>query len=151
MSSCSKAGAWHTTAALLCSSGLVGVGQAAAVQHYPAATLLPARLAVDLASGNASVSVKNPQPLSFAISPYAGMSFRSAPAHTQRALVAAELVCIDPVTGNLRPTANRFFEDQATQPQEHDLTLEQAGDWRRAGRREPADAAAHAATGAVAA
>jgi hypothetical protein len=127
------AGAWHTTAALLYSSGLIGPSsdQTTAAKHYPAATLLPARLTVDLPRADASVSVKNAQPLSFAISPYAGMSFRRAPAQKRRVLVSAELVCVDPATGQLRPVANRFFEDQTTQPQHPDPTIGQAQSWAR--------------------
>jgi hypothetical protein len=126
-------GAWHTTAALLYSSGLLGpsVDQTARVKHYPAATLLPARLNIDLARGDSSVSVQNVQPLSFAISPYVGMSFRRAPDQKIRALIAAELVCIDPTTGQLRPAANRFFESQAAQPGSPDPTIDQAIAWAR--------------------
>ncbi|HEY0734357.1 MAG TPA: LamG domain-containing protein [Herpetosiphonaceae bacterium] len=123
--------AWHTTAALISSSGLVGDGSpdVTGTRRYPAATLLPARLTVDLAKDGSSVRVPNPQPLSFAVSPYLGLSFRMAPQQMRRVLVSAELLCVDPKTGSLLPVTNRFFEDGGAA--EDAAVLNQAIGWAR--------------------
>lgn len=52
----------------------------------------------------------NPLPLSFAVSPYLSLEFQPVLTESKYllSLVAAELVCLDPATGALRPVAEHF-------------------------------------------
>ena len=92
---------WYLTGVQLLSSSLLNTN-ASALQHYVAATLIPARLMVD--------SQPNEMPLSLAVSPYLGMDFRTTSAQVSLSLVSTELLCLDRTTGTLLPVASRLEE-----------------------------------------
>ncbi|HEU5101417.1 MAG TPA: LamG domain-containing protein, partial [Roseiflexaceae bacterium] len=112
---------WHTTG-LLRASALVPADRGApAMQRHAAATLLPARLTLDVRRRDGEQTVAetraNPLPLSFAVSPYVGLAFRRAPeaAELRLLLLAAELLCLDRASGAMRPVASYIWElDHAT-------------------------------------
>jgi hypothetical protein len=107
---------WHTTGLLRASALAAAGGDAPAVQRHAAATLLPARLALDVRRRDGDQTVTetraNPLPLSFAISPYVGLAFRRAPAASELRLLllAAELLCLDRASGAMRSVASYIWE-----------------------------------------
>lgn len=107
---------WHITGLLRASALAVGDGDAPALQRHAAATLLPARLALDVRRRDGDHSVTethaNPRPLSFAVSPYVGLAFRRAPqaSELRLLLLAAELLCLDRASGAMRPVASYIWE-----------------------------------------
>ena len=115
---------WYLLPAHL-SAGLLPPG-AAPASRYPAASLLPATLKV---AGTA-----NPRPLSLAVSPYLGLQWRPAPADAALVtrVLLAELLCADPVTGDLQPVATHAWElrTAADRDSAHDLSLTWAGQIR---------------------
>lgn len=105
---------WHTTGLLL-HAGWRNTSPdtaTATVERHAATTLLPARLAVDVKQDGTTTSRSNPLPLSFAISPYVGLEFRRAPvaSELQPLLLVGELLCLDRVSGAIRPAATRIWE-----------------------------------------
>ncbi len=83
-----------------------------------------------MTSGPNTLASPNAQPLSFAVSPYLGLSFRRAPAQTVSRRASAELLCVDPVTSQLRPTASRFFEGEGEAGDDAAITA-RATSWAR--------------------
>ncbi|WP_160826818.1 hypothetical protein [Actinomadura sp. J1-007] len=109
---------WMLAAALITSSGLLG-GPPAGGQgprRYPAATLIPAPLALD--------GTSNPRPLNIVVSPYLGLQWRPAPPVPQTGpsplrprLLLAELLCLAPSTMRLHPVASRMWSVQPDNPE----------------------------------
>ena len=83
--------------------------RAGAVQRHAAATLLPARLALDVRRRDgdqpASETRANPLPLSFAVSPYVGLAFRRAPEVGNQTCCCWPLscLCLDQTSGGHAP------------------------------------------------
>ncbi|MGC4952340.1 LamG-like jellyroll fold domain-containing protein [Actinomadura citrea] len=109
---------WTLAAALIASSGLLGQPPAdgQGPGRHPAATLVPAPLALDGAD--------NPRPLNIVISPYLGLQWRPAPtvptggpSPLQPRLLLAELLCLAPGTARLRPVASRMWSVQPDHPE----------------------------------
>ncbi|WP_067460950.1 LamG domain-containing protein [Actinomadura macra] len=109
---------WTLAAALMASSGLLSQPPADGhdLRRYPAATLIPAPLALDGAD--------NPRPLSIVVSPYLGLQWRPAPtvpeggpSPLQPRLLLAELLCLAPSTVRLQPVANRMWSVQPDTPE----------------------------------
>ncbi|WP_433472214.1 LamG-like jellyroll fold domain-containing protein [Spirillospora sp. CA-142024] len=109
---------WTLAAALIASSGLLGLPPAGGQgpRRYPAATLIPAPLALDGAD--------NPRPLSLVVSPYLGLRWRPAPtlpaggpSPLQPRLLLAELLCLAPSTMRLQPVASRMWSVQPGTPE----------------------------------
>ncbi|MGI5207638.1 LamG-like jellyroll fold domain-containing protein [Spirillospora sp. CA-108201] len=109
---------WTLAAALIASSGLLGQPPAAGQgpRRYPAATLIPAPLALDGAD--------NPRPLNLVVSPYLGLQWRPAPAvpaggpsPLRPRLLLAELLCLAPSTARLQPVASRMWSVQPGNPE----------------------------------
>lgn len=71
--------------------------------HHVAATLIPARLEVN---GQA-----NPVPVSFAVSPYLGLSHHPAPDGAELFMASLELLGLDATTSQLRPIATLLREE----------------------------------------
>jgi hypothetical protein len=90
---------WHLTGLLIRGSHLSHRSESAVLRRYPAATLLPALLEVD--------GRENPLPVSFAVSPYLGLEYKAGQEGSPQ-LVSVELMCVDHVSGQLRPVASRF-------------------------------------------
>ncbi|NDU72264.1 hypothetical protein GWI34_06450 [Actinomadura sp. DSM 109109] len=108
---------WTLAAALIASSGLLGQPPAGGLgpRRYPAATLIPAPLALDGAG--------NPRPLSLVVSPYLGLRWRPAPpvpatgpSPLNPRLLLAELLCLAPSTRRLQPVASRMWSVQPDTP-----------------------------------
>ncbi|MBE7384756.1 MAG: hypothetical protein F6J95_025495 [Leptolyngbya sp. SIO1E4] len=91
---------WGHTGVQLATSRLTQ-DTAPTLNRYAAATLLP--IAPQTAAAN-------PQPQSFALSPYLGLGFQPAGLTYQRQVVSAELLCLDPATRSLRPIASHLWE-----------------------------------------
>lgn len=70
------------------------------LRRYPAATALPTRTPAGATA----------QKVSLTVSPYAALGFGPATGASQLELAAAELVCLDRVTGALQPIASRAWE-----------------------------------------
>lgn len=109
---------WTLAAALITSSGLLSQPPAdgQGPHRYPAATLIPAPLALDGAD--------NPRPLSIVVSPYLGLQWRPAPtaptggpSPLQPRLLLAELLCLAPSTARLQPVASRMWSVQPDIPE----------------------------------
>ncbi|MDX3006599.1 LamG domain-containing protein [Kribbella solani] len=104
---------WTLAAALIASSGLIGQPTTEGPRRYPAATLIPAPLAVD--------GVANPRPLHLVVSPYLGLQWRPAPlvpatgpSPLQTRLLLVELLCLAPGTAGLQPVATRMWSTDGT-------------------------------------
>ncbi|ASC70972.1 hypothetical protein XM38_019210 [Halomicronema hongdechloris C2206] len=93
---------WHGTGLQLRSSRLWSSTADAAIQRYPAATLLPALLQLE--------TTPNPIPCSLAVSPYLGLDFRPAQGTYERRIVSAELLGLNPTSGQLLPVASHLWE-----------------------------------------
>lgn len=94
---------WHIPGWQLAGSALGASYAGPEPARFPAATLLPALL--ESAAGD-----PNPQPVSFAVSPYLGLDYVRATAPDETLLISAELLAIDRATGRLMPVASRLFE-----------------------------------------
>ncbi len=79
-------------------------------QRYAAATVLPAALE--------SEERENPVPVSFAVSPYVGLEFKTESAAQKLALLSAELLCLEKKSGALRPVASQLAEAQGRSREE---------------------------------
>jgi Concanavalin A-like lectin/glucanases superfamily len=111
---------WTLAAALIAGSGLLNQPPAdgQGLRRYPAATLIPAPLALDGAG--------NPRPLNIVVSPYLGLQWRPAPtvptvpaggpSPLRPRLLLAELLCLTPSTARLQPVATRMWSVQPDTP-----------------------------------
>ncbi|HWT95488.1 MAG TPA: hypothetical protein VN238_21000, partial [Solirubrobacteraceae bacterium] len=100
-----------------------------ALRRYPAATALPTRTAAGA------------QKVSLTVSPYAALRHERVEGASQLVLAAVELVCLDRVSGDLRPIASRAWEPPAVSPQvpdPEDFVRDAAAQWARETHRRQA-------------
>ncbi|MEM7130406.1 MAG: hypothetical protein AAF702_29040 [Chloroflexota bacterium] len=96
---------WLPVGLQLWTSPLLEPSTATSQPHHAAATLLPARLSLD--------GQDNPTPVSFAVSPYLGLSRHPAPADVELFLASLELLGLDSSTNQLRPIASLLREENS--------------------------------------